>query len=346
MKLVLGLFITGLAVVSIAAQDATTEVEKTRQAKVVAELSGTHVSQVKNSPFTADEVSESVQTLADGNRIVRTSTGKMYRNSEGRIRRESKGGIGGAAGFAYTIGSGVSIVDPLIRQKVELDSALKTARVYDMKSSDGNVTIVSDDLIANKKRAEELIEKLKAEGKLGTVADSRSAEEMIAKLKAEGKLDNVTVVTGDAAGVYRGTLTGTAGSDLGRVISLKPRYETRKEELGTRDIEGVSAEGIRTITTIPAGAIGNERPIEVVYERWYSKELGLTVYSKTTDPRFGEQTYKLTNIVRSEPDPSLFTVPTEYRKVGGQGGFYRVTPSVVAAKPAPSPTAKAVVKPQ
>jgi hypothetical protein len=104
------------------------------------------------------------------------------------------------------------------------------------------------------------------------------------------------------------------------------KWETRTEQLGMQNFEGVDAEGTRTVTTIPAGAIGNERPIEIVYERWYSKDLQLIVYSKHSDPRFGEQTYRLTNINRSEPDPSLFDVPAGYR-ILNENTFYRTTTS-------------------
>jgi hypothetical protein len=115
------------------------------------------------------------------------------------------------------------------------------------------------------------------------------------------------------------------------------KFETKTEELGTRDFEGVSAEGIRKVTTIPAGAIGNERPIEITYERWYSKELDLVVYSKHSDPRFGDQTYRLTNIVRSEPDPSLFTVPTGYKMKYEPHPVYKLSTTLkntVVASPA------------
>src|SRR5205085_5412859 len=97
------------------------------------------------------------------------------------------------------------------------------------------------------------------------------------------------------------------------------KWETHTEQLGVQNFEGVDAVGTRTITTIPADAIGNERPIEIVYEKWYSKELHMIVYSKHFDPRFGEQTYRLTNINRSEPDPSLFEVPPGYKVVGEPG---------------------------
>jgi len=79
-------------------------------------------------------------------------------------------------------------------------------------------------------------------------------------------------------------------------------------------IEGVRAEGTRTTTTLPAGAIGNVRPIQIVTERWYSPELHVVVFSRRADPRFGETIYRLTNITRMEPDASLFQVPADYRR--------------------------------
>ena len=63
---------------------------------------------------------------------------------------------------------------------------------------------------------------------------------------------------------------------------------------------------------MPAGAIGNERPIESVNETWYSPELQMMILSKRSDPRFGESTYRVTNIVRSEPESALFQIPSEY----------------------------------
>jgi hypothetical protein len=84
------------------------------------------------------------------------------------------------------------------------------------------------------------------------------------------------------------------------------------EQLGTRQIEGVAAEGTRTTMTIPPGQIGNIGPIEVVTERWFSKELQEAVLITRRDPRSGETTYRLTNIVRAEPPPDLFMVPADF----------------------------------
>ena len=82
--------------------------------------------------------------------------------------------------------------------------------------------------------------------------------------------------------------------------------------LGTQEIEGVQAQGTRTTETIPAGKIGNEKPIVITTERWYSPDLQVDVLVKESDPRMGEVVYQLTNISREEPDASLFQVPADY----------------------------------
>jgi hypothetical protein len=82
--------------------------------------------------------------------------------------------------------------------------------------------------------------------------------------------------------------------------------------LGTQTIGGVPAEGTRYTRTIPAGQIGNEKPIEIVTERWYSPDLQTVVMFKHSDPRTGETVFQLTNIQRQEPDASLFQVPSDY----------------------------------
>jgi len=85
--------------------------------------------------------------------------------------------------------------------------------------------------------------------------------------------------------------------------------QVKHEDLGTQTIEGVSAQGRRETITIPAGQIGNERPIEIVSETWFSPELHTMVLRKHSDPRMGESTYRLTDIKRNEPDASLFQPP-------------------------------------
>jgi hypothetical protein len=88
--------------------------------------------------------------------------------------------------------------------------------------------------------------------------------------------------------------------------------QTKTESLGTQTIEGVPATGTRTTRTIPAGEIGNERPLEITSEVWTSTDLQMVILSKRNDPRIGETVYKLTNIQRADPDPSLFQVPSGF----------------------------------
>ena len=89
--------------------------------------------------------------------------------------------------------------------------------------------------------------------------------------------------------------------------------DTRREALGTREIEGMRAEGTRTTTTIPAGAVGNQRPIQIISERWYAPELQIVVLTRRSDPRIGETVYRLANIVRAEPSQKLFQIPAGFR---------------------------------
>jgi hypothetical protein len=97
------------------------------------------------------------------------------------------------------------------------------------------------------------------------------------------------------------------------------KAETKREKLEARNVEGVQAEGTRITTTIPAGDIGNEQPIQIVNESWYSPELQVVVMTRHSDPRFGETTYRLTNIQRGEPSPALFQVPSDYTLKEGPG---------------------------
>jgi hypothetical protein len=99
------------------------------------------------------------------------------------------------------------------------------------------------------------------------------------------------------------------------------RRTISQDSVGTQLINGVQAEGHRTIETIPAEAEGNDRPITVVSETWFSPELKLTVLNKRSDPRSGESTVQILNLSRTEPDPFLFTVPPDYSVVDEAGSF-------------------------
>jgi hypothetical protein len=114
------------------------------------------------------------------------------------------------------------------------------------------------------------------------------------------------------------------GAFFEKHLSMTGQDQGNTEDLGSETMEGVLVNGVRMTHTIPAGQIGNDRPITIVTEVWTSPDLKTVVYSKRNDPRMGEQTFRLTNIVRTEPSPSLFTVPADFKIVDGpQPIFYR-----------------------
>ena len=92
------------------------------------------------------------------------------------------------------------------------------------------------------------------------------------------------------------------------------------ENLGNQTINGIHATGTRISTTIPSGKMGNDKPIVVTSERWYSPDLKATVMTKHNDPWAGELVMQFTNVNGSEPDPSVFTVPSEYKIVDDKDG--------------------------
>lgn len=106
-----------------------------------------------------------------------------------------------------------------------------------------------------------------------------------------------------------------------KILGGDEQAQVSTEDLGTQTMEGLLVTGARTTHTIPAGEIGNEKPITVVTEVWTSPDLKTIVYSKRSDPRMGEQTFKLTNIVRGEPDASLFRVPSDFKLTEGPQNF-------------------------
>jgi hypothetical protein len=285
-KIIAGLFILIFAMTGYSQTGDTSKV-RIRSTKPVISASGvfptSSIKLMKNSPFSAEGVSESVQVLQDGNRITKNTTVKMFRDSEGRFRREGSGSTGsGIAGFnvwALRSFSGSSnsvyIYDPVESVRYTLNLDKKTARRY--KSSGYSETYF-------------ITEKLpKVKGI--TVTPEKKAEFLKKEVELKARMEN-TVIVGSLVGVIK--------------------RDSKTEDLGTKFFEGVEAEGTKTTVTIEAGAIGNERPIETVYEKWYSKELGMIVYSRNYDPRYGEQTYRLININRSEPDSTLFTVPADF----------------------------------
>lgn len=96
-----------------------------------------------------------------------------------------------------------------------------------------------------------------------------------------------------------------------------------REKLPAQVIEGVLAEGTRTTLTIPAGEFDNEQPLVISHEEWYAPELHMIVLMKHNDPRFGETTFRLTNVNRGEPAAELFQLPAGYRIVNDRERMIR-----------------------
>ena len=293
-------------------------------ARIISEyMLGSETSLIKGQPFSAEAVSESVQTLADGNRITRKWTNKLYRDSQGRFRREGANGSSSMFGAVLAGDNAVTIINPA-GGRFYLNTDDQTARVLQAPST-----------YSYKLDVAKVQEELKAKGVQGVNILPAERAVTMATPGAVVSLSPAERIAGSAVIVSSGGGSGIGAASVAGFATATgtSKYETKTESLGTQDFEGVMAEGSRTTTTIPADAIGNERPIEIVYERWYSKDLGMLVYSKHSDPRFGEQTYRLTNINRSEPDPSLFEVPPGYKVVSDAAPtIYRTAPKAVAGE--------------
>ena len=198
---------------------------------------------VAGAPFSAVAISESSHALADGNKITRKTQATLYRDGQGRIRREvTMPPLGDAAQTQPH--SLILIHDPVAGKGFILNPDKKIA--HQMPDHRGHKGKGPEDVL-----------------------ESRPAH--------ENEDANVT-----------------------------------KDLLSTQSINGVSAQGTRYTRTIPAGQIGNDKPITITREEWYSPDLQMVVQSKHSDPRFGDTTYTLTNIQRTEPAANLFAVPADY----------------------------------
>jgi hypothetical protein len=129
----------------------------------------------------------------------------------------------------------------------------------------------------------------------------------------------------DKAEFARKGHTGAAAADKDVVTT----------SLGTQTIGGVTAEGTRYTRTIPAGQIGNAKPIVIVTERWYSADLQMVVMTKRSDPRSGDTVFQMTGIARAEPAANLFQVPADFAvtKAEPRGAFRRGGPGAPPATP-------------
>jgi len=236
---------------------------------------------VKGAPYSAQAVTEMTQMLIDGNRIVNKSTVSIYRDSEGRTRREQTLRAIGPFATASEPPQTIFISDPVAQMSYVLDARTHVARKMPSFRFEVNVAPPVKGI------------RLAAPPE-GPAPPARPDH---------GQNDpNIFVMT----------TPPVPGGEGYRVEYHGGGKRAKAESMDKQLIEGVEAEGTRTTVTIPAGQIGNERAIEIVSERWYSPELQTVVMTKHSDPRFGETVYRLTNISRSEQPRSLFEVPGDY----------------------------------
>lgn len=226
---------------------------------------------VKNAPFSAESQVEHVQAYADGNRSVRKSGARLFRDSAGRTRREhtlTRPGAGALAPDGQPPRL-IFINDPVDEIEYQIDTRAQTTRRQEVPAA------------------------------------MRKARE-----RAMGNGDapfSVLMPTSTA----RRRAAGDEGEPLPKPV---------REKLGRQTFDGIDAEGTRTSITIPAGEFDNERPFEITHEEWYSPDLKMIVSMRHVDPRFGETTFRLTNVSRGEQDGSLFLPPAGYKVVNPMRG--------------------------
>lgn len=251
---------------------------------------------VTGRPFSATEERHSLQVLGDGTRIENKEENRLFRDEQGRTRIEHASG-------------NVSIVDPVAGWTAELHP--------DGTVSKGSIIVREGRVVGRGLSTEGVVlpiaavtkgsgDVAKAQAELSQTRDRytesspqvKSLEAALSNLQKSASLEQVRVQTstGENAVVLR-----VGQGDNGSVESLPSQM-----------INGAMAEGTRTTETIPVGKIGNDRVINVVNERWFSNDLQLLLKSTSSDPRFGDTTYQLTNITQTSPDPSLFQIPAEY----------------------------------
>jgi hypothetical protein len=225
---------------------------------------------VTGAPYSAVTTNETIQTLADGNRIVNRTTYNVARDGQGRVRREEVREDG-------TVAS-IMIMDPVANASYVLDPVNRTAR---------KVALLGPNVVS-----------FRASSGWSVVPSTAARSEAAATAEMKAKAD----ATGNF--IYAGSSVVT--------VAAATKMHVEREPLGSQVMEGVPVRGTRNVSTIPAGSIGNERPIDIVFEQWYSNDLQMTIMSRNSDPRSGERTYRVTNVRRGEPDPTLFQVPGDY----------------------------------
>jgi hypothetical protein len=219
--------------------------------------------------------------LVDGNRITLRTETAVYRDNEGRTRRETEGKR-----------REILIVDPVATVSYTLFPQERVAHVYPAPVTGG----YGFKLSGAKRLSEIDLVDLQVKKLAREMQETKSETKELTRSKESTTIDGETKEKRSETAYHR---------TEARTLS--------KESLGQQVIEGVQVDGTRTTVTIAAGEIGNEKPIQIVAEQWYSPELQVLVMTRRSDPRDGVTTYRLTRINRTAPDPALFQIPPDYR---------------------------------
>jgi hypothetical protein len=244
---------------------------------------------VKGAPYSGNAVTDTTQTLADGNRIVNHSTAAVYRDGEGRERREQS--IPNIGPFAAQGAPPITIFisDPVAGVNYSLNPGNKTAIKMPVPQI-GSMPPMPP----------------------GTPGAPMPPMPPMPPGTQAGVMVQRFGVAGGSATASMVAPPGPPQVMIYRSSGALTANPPDVQQLGTKVVEGVQADGTRTTLTIPAGQIGNDNPIQIVDEMWRSPELQVIVHSEHSDPRMGTTVYSLKNISRSDPSPALFQVPADY----------------------------------
>jgi hypothetical protein len=297
---------------------------------------------VTGAPYSAEAVTETVRTLGDGTRIQASQTTRIYRDSEGRTRQERPMPARGAAdGTEQRVQ--VMISDPANRTFTVLDPQAKTARVVKLPALP-HLPRKPAPPVPGSSSTEADIEVVEGPRPGQTYVFSQSStRESSSTDRVERTDENGRTVVVERRVELRGDVPVAAAPAIPPMPPMPPIPEVgaggfqsvqmtwirnpelvEMEGLGERMIEGLTAKGGRRTSTIPEGAIGNDRPITSIDEEWTSPELQVTLLRTTKDPQVGEITYRLTNIHRGEPLKDLFEIPPDFKVVEGGPGAMRI----------------------
>lgn len=301
------------------------------------ELEGERV--VRGAPYCATAVHENVQPLADGNRIVHRQQSQLCRDGEGRTRREVQREGGPRLVYLNDPVAKTSwVIYPDEKRMQKLRGSVNWAAGTDVAAQAAWQASMQD---WGERMKEQAARWKDWSARVAEQARSADAMRVRARTLAGGEpgliIEQEIVVPtapGASAVERRRELRIVRASELPappappapaaiptpprppmpllQGLTLLPRERGTTTALAPKEIDGLKVTGERTTWTIEAGKIGNEKPIVTTREVWRSPELMLTVQSRDADPRQGERNYRLENIRRGEPDPSLMKPPADY----------------------------------